>query len=374
MDKRFHVDPYKVEGSVDYGQFARSYGIKPIDAELRKRLEKYAGQLHFLIRRQIFYSHRDLNWLLDEYEKGNRFYVYTGRAPSEQMTIGHLLPFTMAKWLQDSFKADVYIQIPDEEKFLAKDNLKLSLDEIHGIAIENIYDIIALGFDPKHTKIFLDTEYAGKLYRNAVRVARHITFSMTKDAFGFTNESNIGKIFYTSMQAVPSFLKSVEEGHNIPCLIPLAIDQDVHFRIARDVVEKLGYYKPAIMHTKFLPSLSGDPKMSSSDPMNAIYLNDTDETVKRKIARAFTGQQATAELQRKYGGDPDKCVVCQYYKYFFEPDDKKLERILESERKGTILAGEHKQHLADRINDFLGKHRKRRERAKKMLDSFIARD
>ncbi len=374
MQKPFHVDPYKVEGTVDYEQFAKNYGLKPIDSELKKKIEKYAGRLHFLIRRHIFYAHRELDWILNEYEKGNKFYVYTGRAPSEQMTIGHLIPFTMAKWLQDSFGVDVYIQIPDEEKFLAKDNLKLSLEEIHKIAMDNLLDIVALGFDSKHTKIFFDTEYAGKMYKHAVRVARHITFSMTKDAFGFTNESNIGKIFYTSMQAVPSFLKSVEEGHNVPCLIPLAIDQDVHFRIARDVVEKLGYYKPAIMHTKFLPSLNGESKMSSSDVMNAIYLNDTPETVKKKVGKAFTGQQATAELQKKYGGDPEKCVVCQYYKYFFEPDDKKLEKILDSERKGLILAGEHKQDLTNRINEFLEKHRKKRERAREKLENFIVRD
>lgn len=374
MAESFHVDAYKVEGKVDYDQFAKNYGLKLIDADLVTKMEKYSGPLHFLLRRHIFYAHRDLDWIMKEYEKGNKFYVYTGRAPSDQMTIGHLLPFTMAKWLQDSFGVDVYLQIPDEEKFLAKDNLNMSLEDIHKIAIDNVLDIIALGFDPHHTKIFFDTDYAGHMYKQAVRVARHITFSMTKDAFGYTNESNIGKIFYTSMQAVPSILKSVEEGHNVPCLIPLAIDQDVHFRLARDVVEKLGYYKPAIMHTKFLPSLNGDSKMSSSDPMNTIFLNDTPETVEKKIGRAFTGQQVTAALQKKYGGDPEKCVVCQYYKYFFEPDDKKLEKIFTAERKGTILAGPHKQDLAEKINKFLKRHNQKKELAKKQLDRFIVKD
>ncbi len=370
----FHVDPYKVEGKVDYEQFAKSYGLKHIDDDLKKRIEKYASPLHFMIRREIFYAHRDLDWIINEYEKGNKFYVYTGRAPSEEMSIGHLLPFTMAKWLQESFGVDVYLQIPDEEKFLAKDSIKLSLDEIHSIAMENVLDIIALGFDPRHTKIFFDTNYAGHMYKQAVRVAKHITFSMTKDAFGFTNESNIGKIFYTSMQAVPAFLKSVEEGRNVPCLIPLAIDQDVHFRITRDVVEKLGYYKPAIMHTKFLPALNGDSKMSSSDLVNTIYLNDTPEAVSRKIGKAFTGQQATAELQKKYGGNPDICVVCQYNRYFFEPNDNKLSQIMDAERNGTILAGGHKADLASKINKFLEAHRKKRKHVKDKLDRFIVHD
>jgi len=57
------------------------------------------------------------------------------------------------------------------------------------------------------------------------------------------------------------------------------------------------------MHTKFLPALSGEPKMSASKSTDTIYLNDSEEDVRAKIGRAFTGQQATAELQRKYGGD-----------------------------------------------------------------------
>ncbi len=368
----FHIDPYKVEGRVDYDQFAKNSGIQLIGDELEARIKKYGGDLSFLFRRKIFYAHRDLNWIMDEYEKGNRFYVYTGRGPSEGMHIGHLLPFAMARWLQERFHTEVYIQIPDEEKFLAKDGY--TLDQIHKVAMDNVIDIVAMGFKPKITKIFFDTDYANTLYRQAVRVAKHITFSTVKDSFGFGNDANIGKIFYTSMQAVPAFLKSVEEKKNVPCLVPLAIDQDVHLRVARDVAGKLGYYKPAIVHSKFLPGLNGDSKMSSSDRSNTIYLTDSEEEVKRKIGRALTGQQATAELQKKYGGDPERCVVCQYYKYFFEPNDKKLHEIFESERNGTMLAGEHKAHLANTVNTYLKKHRQRRERAMENIEKCIVRD
>ncbi len=371
-DKPAVVDAYKVEGKVDYDQFAKSYGLKLMDPELEKRIEKYTGPLHFLLKRKIYYANREMNWLLDEYEKGNKFYVYTGRAPSHEMHVGHLLPFVMARWLQEKFRAEVYIQIPDEEKFLAKD--APDPDGIKKLAMDNVLDIIALGFKPGLTKIFLDTEYAKTMYKQAVRVSKHITFSTMQAAFGFGNDSNIGKIFYTSMQAVPAFLRSVQEGRNVPCIIPLAIDQDVHFRVARDVIGKLGYYKPASIYTKFLPSLDGQAKMSSSDSVGAVYLNDDEETVRKKIGKAFTGQQATAELQRKHGGDPDKCVVCQYYKYFFEPNDQKLKRILDGERSGTLLAGEHKAHLAEAINAYLKKHRARRERAKDKLEQFMLRD
>lgn len=374
MAEQFRVGAYKVEGKIDYGLFAKQYGITELDDAMRKRIEKFTGPLHPMLRRGIYYAHRELGWLLDEYEKGNRFYVYTGIAPSGSMTIGHLIPFMLAQWLQEKFDVDVYIQIPDEEKFLAKRDKTLTLEKTHELAYDDALNIIALGFKRGKTKIFTDTEYAKTLYKQAVRVAKHLTFSTIKDAFGFTNEDNIGKIFYTSMQATPAFLKSVEEGHNVPCLIPLAIDQDVHFRVARDAIAKMGYYKPSILYAKFLPGLNGDTKMSASDPLNTIYLNDDEALVKKKVNRALTGQQDTAELQRKYGGNPDKCMVCQYYRYVFEPDDKKLKGIFEAERNGTMLAGEHKAAFAKTINDFLKRQRERKEKARDSLDDFIVRD
>jgi tryptophanyl-tRNA synthetase len=358
--ENFEVTPYEVSGDVDYNKLAKRFGISHIDDKLRERIFRLAGEPNFLISRGIYFAHRDMQWLLDKYEHGEKFYVYTGIAPSGSMHIAHLLPFTLAKWLQDRFDADVYVQVPYEEKFLVRKNK--SLEELRELAMDDVRNIAALGFKPEKTRFFFDIENANFMYRQAVRVARHITFSTIKDAFGFTNETNIGAIFYTSMQTVGSFIKSVEDNKNVPCVIPMGVDQDVHFRIARDVVEKLGYYKPASLENIFMPGLKGQQKMSASDPDNTIYLNDDRKTVERKANMALTGQQATAELQRKYGGDPDKCAVCQYYRFFFEPDDKKLEKIFEAERKGTMLAGEHKKHFADTVNKFLEEHRKKKER------------
>ena len=76
-------------------------------------------------------------------------------------------------------------------------------------------------------------------------------------------------------------------------------------------------------------------------------------------------------LSRKAILCPDKCVVCQYYKYFFEPDDKKLEKIFEQERNGTLLAGEHKKHLAATVNEYLHKLKLKRERMRPKLEKFM---
>ena len=66
-------------------------------------------------------------------------------------------------------------------------------------------------------------------------------------------------------------------------------------------------------------------------------------------------------------------MVCQYYKYFFEPDDRKLKKIFDAERDGSMLAGEHKAELAATINEYLRKHRQKKERYREKLDSFIVK-
>ena len=44
------------------------------------------------------FSDRDLNMILDLYEAGEKFYLYTGRGPSsESLHLGHLIPFMFTK-------------------------------------------------------------------------------------------------------------------------------------------------------------------------------------------------------------------------------------------------------------------------------------
>jgi len=71
---------------------------------------------------------------------------------------------------------------------------------------------------------------------------------------------------------------------DIPCLIPCAIDQDPYFRMTRDVAPRLGYPKPALIHSTFIPALHGaQSKMSGSDITSSIYLTDTPKQIKTKI-------------------------------------------------------------------------------------------
>lgn len=369
------VTPYEVKGNVDYSKLIKEFGVSRLNAELLGRIQKYTHELHLFLRRGVFFAHRDLDWLLDEYEKENKFFLYTGRASSKgsKVHIGHLIPWIMCKWLQDKFGAEMWFQFPDEEKFLYKKDI--TLDDTAKATREDMLDIIALGFDPKKTHFLVDTMHAGLMYKQACRVAKKITFSTIKSSFGFTDSNNIGSIFYTSMQAVPAFLPSVLEEKNIPCLIPLGIDQDTHFRISRDVMPKLGYYKPAIIHNVFLPPLTGVGGKMSASGEHSIWTTDSPKEVGRKIKKyAFSGGQETVEEHRKKGGNPDIDVSFQYLKMFFEPDDSKLKQIENDYKTGKLLTSELKEYLIDKVNLFLKEHQKKRKLAEKKIKDFIYKE
>lgn len=368
----FVVTPWEVRGDIDYDKLVEKFGTKRIDEKLLSRIKKHSGELHRMLRRDIFYSHRGLDRVLTEYEKGNPFVLYTGRGPSGHTHLGHLMPWIFTKYLQDAFKTKLLFQITDDEKFLLNEGL--SLDDTRNFAYENILDIIALGFDSKNTEIFLDTELIKSQYKLALRVAKKITFSTIKATFGFNDSSNIGMIFFTSIQSVPCFLESNRRGKDVPVLIPCAIDQDPHFRLTRDVAKRIGYPKPALIHCKFFPSLQGSDKMSASNPESSIYTIDPPETARKKIMNAFTGGRETIKEQREKGGNPDVCSVYQYLLYIFEDDDRKIKGQYELCRRGELTCGDHKKYLSEKVEAFLVKHQENRERAKDRIEEYMVRD
>uniref|UniRef100_A0A9J8CYW4 Tryptophanyl-tRNA synthetase n=1 Tax=Cyprinus carpio carpio TaxID=630221 RepID=A0A9J8CYW4_CYPCA len=117
------------------------------------------------------------------------------------------------------FDVPLVIQMTDDEKYLWKD---LSLDECHRYTVENLRDIIACGFDINKPFILSDLDYMGVsplFYANVVKVQKHVMFNQIQGIFGFTD----------SMISFP----------------------DPYFQKMRDVAPRIGYLKPALLHSTF---------------------------------------------------------------------------------------------------------------------------
>src|SRR5277367_5081710 len=321
------------------------------------------------IGRGMVLSHRDLNKILDRYEKGEPFYVYTGRGPSsDSMHIGHSIPFEFTKWLQDVFYFSLIIMLTDDEKFMH--SKKIKIEDAERYARENAKDIIGIGFDPKKTFIFSDYDFmGGAFYKNVTMVAKRITMNSVMGTFGFNQSNNIGEFFFPAVQSATAFATSFPhifgadplKARQVPCLIPCAIDQDPYFRQCREHAEEMKYKKPALIHSIFLPSLQGPgSKMSASVDASAIFLTDTPAQIKKKINKyAFSGGQDTEEKHHELGGRADQDVAFQYLKFFMEDDDE-LEQIRQKYEKGELLTGELKAICIKYLQEYVGAFQERR--------------
>ena len=176
------VDPFTATAGskgFDYAKLIDQFGSQAITPALIEKFERITGhKAHPWIKRGIFFSHRDLDFILDTHAAGKRFYLYTGRGPSsEALHLGHLIPFMFTKWLQDVFDCVLVIQMTDDEKFLWKD---LELEECHRLGFENAKDIIACGFNITKTFIFSDLDYIGKMYPNIVKIQKAVTYNQVQ--------------------------------------------------------------------------------------------------------------------------------------------------------------------------------------------------
>lgn len=328
------IDPYSVSGGVDehgnakaidYDRLVEVFGVQPLTETQLERFERVTGKKpHRLMRRKLFFSHRDFDKVLDAYEQHGTFMLYTGRGPSSgSMHLGHTVPFLFTKELQEMFDVPLVIMLTDDEKYLFARNKNQghgkagqAPDDFLDFGLENAKDIIALGFDPKKTFIYSDYEYmGGHFYRNTSEFESLLTFNQVEGAFGFNGSTSVGMISFGAKQCVAAFPSSYPElfGYKdyrppefdpsakrrrkelskMMTLIPCAIDQEPYFRMLRDRCERMidPHPKTALILSKFLTALQGPGgKMSASDSNSAIFMSDTPAQIKNKINKhAFSG-------------------------------------------------------------------------------------
>ena len=362
------VTPYAVEGEVDYEKLLEQFGADPLTDEQIHRLPD-----HPTVRRRIFYAGRDVDRYLAAADAGEDHAIVTGVGPSGPLHLGHVLPLYLAKRFQEATGATVYLPFSDDEKYLAKAQ---SFESIGEHTRANLRDVLAVGFDPNRTRIVIDTADADVVYPIAVRLAKGLTPATVDAVYG--DQPNVGLSFYPAVQATHLLLPQLVSGRQ-PTLIPIAIDQDPHVRVCRDLAGKEGLpvEKPGALLGRFLPSLAGPGKMSSSENGDAsatsIELGDDRETVAQKIRDyAYTGGRETTAAHREHGGDPAVDVPFQYLRFAFEPDDETLDRLAADYRAGDLLSGELKEIAIERIADFLEAHQRRRAALGSLEDELEA--
>lgn len=209
--------------------------------------------------------------------------------------------------LQNSDKYKCYFFIADLHSLTESFNPKEKPRQILGLAAE----YLAAGLDPSKSVIFLQSavpahsELEGLLF--AITPEGELRrMTQYKDKVIVKKQSaNVGLLLYPVLMAADILLYDAK-------FVPVGHDQLQHLELARTLARKFNDRfgktfiepQPILTKTPRVMSLT-DPmkKMSKSNPAGCLFIDDSPEEIKKKIARATTdsGSEIKYDREKKAG-------------------------------------------------------------------------
>src|SRR3989344_2551289 len=120
-------------------------------------LDEFLPEKNIHMSRDIIFAHLGFEPFTTQIAEGKPFTVVSGLNPSSPLHLGHKVLFDLLLSLQ-KLGADIFIPITNDESYI--DGKVKSLAESRKIAYEEIIpSLIAFGFDPAKTKIFVCSDY-----------------------------------------------------------------------------------------------------------------------------------------------------------------------------------------------------------------------
>jgi len=266
--------------------------------------------------------------------------------------------------------AEIFITVADMEAYLVR---HIPLEDGKKFAIEEyIPNYIALGLKPKNVHIYFQSDYRPEYYRLKSMLARRATMNEFRAIYG--DDLTPGKITAILHQVADILHPQLPEfGGKRPVVVPVGADQDPHIRLTRDMASRASefdFISPSATYHRFETGMQGG-KMSSSNPQSFIALTDSPDIAVKKLKAALTGGRDTIDEQKRIGGQPNKCVIYEYYLYHLIQDDRKLKKVYSDCTAGKLLCGESKIMAAELLEKFLSKHQKELEKARDKIGKFI---
>ena len=348
------LDPFGTTVVQDYERLYEEFGIQPLKPILNR-----IPNPSMYMRRNVVFGHRDFERLLEAMKGHEPFAVMSGIKPTGEFHLGTLMTAKEIIYFQQQ-GAQAFYAIADIEAY--EDN-RLSFEETEKIAVGNVADLLALGFDPKKGHIY--RQYKELRVRDmAVHFGAGVTLATMKAIYG---ERHIGLYLSALIQAGDILLPQHKEfGGPKPTVVPVGVDQDAHLRLTRDLAnkfrKKFKFMPPSSTYHKILKGLDGSPKMSKRNPMSYFTLNETPKAIGKKIACAFTGGRATVEEQKEQGGIPEICPIYEIEMCHFVEDDKEVCETYQCCKCGSLFCGEHKAKTKQIVMKFVEEHQRKREK------------
>lgn len=182
------------------------------------------------------------------------------------------------------------------------------VEELRKNRREVILDYLAAGLDPEKSIIFQQSEVPQHLelafyFSSVVTIAKMQHLPTFKDKVKqYPEHATLALLNYPALMAADILVYKAE-------LVPVGIDQEPHLEVAREIARRFNqdygtdFPEPVSFQTtgKYVPSLTGEGKMSKTVEGSFINLTDDADTILKKISRIPTdsgqGQEVTGGVK-----------------------------------------------------------------------------
>ena len=241
---------------------------------------------------------------------------------------------------------------------------------------------VILGSDLYHN----NDEY----WRDIMRFCRHITLARNTRCLTIMGRSererlSFAQYLYPPMQA--SDIKALDLD-----IVHAGMDQRKVHMLVRDVFPKLGWKVPVAVHHSLLlglepPRMLGleedeamdlvvSSKMSKSKPQNCIFIHDDEETLRKKVLKAWCPERVSEnnpilEMARLIiFHEFDEFVVERPSKYGGDVTFGSFEELRREYEKGAVHPKDLKEAVARYLNRIIDPVRRHFENKKELLEPF----
>ncbi|SDR43916.1 tryptophan--tRNA ligase [Natronobacterium texcoconense] len=233
------LDPWGSSSVSDYRKLFEEFGIEEFDEVLEE-----VPNPHYLMRRGVIFGHRDYRPVAEAMREDEPAAVLSGFMPTGDPHIGHKLVFDEIVWHQQQ-GADAYALIADLEANAARG---MTWEEIDEHARSYLLSLLALGFDPEEGTLYRQSTNR-EVQDLAFDLGAEANFSEFQSIYGFDGETDVSHMQSVVTQMADILYPQLEEPK--PTVIPVGPDQDPHVRLARDLAERMRFFKVSEAYASF---------------------------------------------------------------------------------------------------------------------------
>ncbi len=229
--------------------------------------------------------------------------VLQGMRPTGRLHLGNYLGTAKGMvQLQNDPNFETFYMVADVHALTTP----YKVEELGPKRLDVIIDYMACGLDPERSALFFQSmvsEHAelSFYFSSVMTIARMQHLPTFKDKVKqYPNHSTMALLNYPILMAADILLYKAS-------MVPVGLDQEPHMEIAREIARKMNdqygmdFPEPQSLQTttRYVPSLTGEGKMSKSVEGSSIGLTDDLAMIKKRLAGAPTdsgkGEQVPTE-------------------------------------------------------------------------------